>query len=60
MVETPLVQRVKPVRAIPFSFENPNQVTEYPLGLIPLFLVPYAVVAHILSLTQMNRDRRRL
>jgi hypothetical protein len=24
-----------------FSFENPNQVTEYPLGLIPLFLVPY-------------------
>lgn len=41
-----------------FSFENPNQVTEYPLGLIPLFLVPYAVIAHILSLTQLNRDRQ--
>lgn len=40
-----------------FSFENPNQVTEYPLGLIPLFLVPYAVIAHILSLTQLSRDR---
>jgi len=41
-----------------FSFENPNQVLEYPLGLIPLFLVPYAVIAHILSLTQLNRDRQ--
>lgn len=41
-----------------FAFDNPNQVTEYPLGLIPLFLVPYAVIAHILSLTQLNRDRR--
>lgn len=40
-----------------FSFDNPNRVTEYPLGLIPLFLVPYAVIAHILSLTQMQRDR---
>jgi len=40
-----------------FAFENPNRVTEYPLGLIPLFLVPYAVIAHILSLTQMRRDR---
>jgi len=41
-----------------FSFEKPNEVTEYPLGLIPLFLVPYAVVAHILSLTQLRRDRK--
>lgn len=41
-----------------FSFENPNRVTEYPLGLIPLFLVPYAVIAHILSLTQLSRDRQ--
>ena len=40
-----------------FSFENPNQVSEYHLGLIPLFLVPYAVIAHILSLAQLNRDR---
>ncbi len=41
-----------------FSFDNPNQVTEYPLGLIPLFLVPYAVIAHILSITQLRLDRR--
>ncbi len=41
-----------------FSFDNPNEVTEYPLGLIPLFLVPYAVIAHILSLTQLSRDRQ--
>ena len=41
-----------------FSFDKPNEVTEYPLGLIPLFLVPYAVVAHILSLTQLRRDRK--
>jgi len=41
-----------------FAFENPNQVTEYPLGLIPLFLVPYAVIAHILSLAQLSRDRQ--
>jgi len=41
-----------------FSFDSPNRVTEYPLGLIPLFLVPYAVVAHILSITQYNRDRK--
>ena len=40
-----------------FSFENPNEVTEYPLGLVPLFLVPYAVIAHILSLAQLRRDR---
>lgn len=40
-----------------FSFEAPNKVIEYPLGLIPLFLVPYAVVAHILSLSQLARDR---
>ncbi len=39
-----------------FAFDNPNRVTEYPLGLIPMFLVPYAVVAHILSLTQLRRD----
>ena len=41
-----------------FAFDNPNRVTEYPLGLIPVFLVPYAVVAHILSLAQLSRDRR--
>ncbi len=42
-----------------FAFDNPNQVIEYPLGLIPVFLVPYAVMAHILSLAQLTRDRRK-
>jgi len=42
-----------------FSFDNPNRVTEYPLGLIPLFLVPYAVIAHILSLTQLRRESKK-
>jgi len=42
-----------------FAFDNPNQVLEYPLGLIPMFLVPYAVVAHILSLTQLRKDRAK-
>ncbi|MEM8776442.1 MAG: hypothetical protein AAGF53_15510 [Pseudomonadota bacterium] len=41
-----------------FSHDAPNRVREYPLGLIPLFLVPYAVVAHILSLTQLANDRK--
>lgn len=41
-----------------FSFENPNRVLEYPLGFVPVFLVPYAIIAHILSLRQMVRDRR--
>ncbi|WP_299706250.1 hypothetical protein [uncultured Tateyamaria sp.] len=41
-----------------FAFDNPNRVIEYPLGLIPVFLVPYAVAAHVLSLAQLARDRR--
>lgn len=41
-----------------FSFDNPNQVLAYPTGLIPLLLVPNAVIAHILSLSQLVRDRR--
>jgi hypothetical protein len=40
-----------------FAFDNPNRVIEYPLGLIPVFLVPYAVVAHILSLAQLSKSR---
>lgn len=43
-----------------FAFDNPNRVLEYPLGLIPVFLVPYAVIAHILSLSQLARDRRKI
>ncbi|MGL4609785.1 MAG: hypothetical protein ACRCYY_08890 [Trueperaceae bacterium] len=39
-----------------FSFDFPNRVIDYPTGLIPLFLVPYAVVAHILSLEQLAKE----
>ena len=38
-----------------FCHEFPNRVIEYPLGLIPTFLVPYAVIAHILSLAQLRK-----
>ena len=38
-----------------FAFDQPNQVQLYPTGLIPLFLVPYAVIFHILSITEMQR-----
>lgn len=40
-----------------FAFDNPNRVIEYPLGLIPVFLVPYAIMAHLLSLAQLRRRR---
>ncbi len=40
-----------------FAFDNPNPVIEYPLGLIPMFLVPYAIIAHLLSIAQMRRNR---
>ena len=39
-----------------FAFDQPNQVLLYPTGLIPLFLVPHAVIFHILSLTEMQRS----
>ncbi len=41
-----------------FAFDQPNQVLLYPTGLIPLFLVPYAVVFHILSITEMQRENQ--
>ncbi len=39
-----------------FAFDRPNQVVLYPTGLIPLFLIPYAVIFHILSITEMQRS----
>ena len=39
-----------------FAFDQPNQVMLYPTGLIPLFMVPYAVIFHILSITEMQRS----
>lgn len=38
-----------------FAFDNPNRVLEWPLGFIPALLVPYAVMAHLLSLAQLRR-----
>lgn len=42
-----------------FSHDAPNPVLDYPVGLIPILLVPYAVVAHILSLAQLKNDKRK-
>ncbi len=42
-----------------FAFDQPNQVQLYPTGLIPIFLVPYAVIFHILSITEMQRSAFR-
>lgn len=36
-----------------FSHELPNRVAEYPTGLIPMFLVPFATIGHVLSLSQL-------
>jgi hypothetical protein len=41
-----------------FAFDNPNRVMEWPTGFIPVLLVPYAILMHILSLQQMRRDSR--
>ena len=41
-----------------FALDQPNQVLLYPTGLIPLFLVPYFVIYHILSITEMQRSEK--
>lgn len=40
------------------AFDQPNQVLSCPIGLIPLFLVPYTVIFHILSWTKLQRVTR--
>ncbi len=42
--------------AVPAVFWH-VMLLQRPLGLVPVFLVPYAVVAHILSLVQLRKDR---
>jgi uncharacterized membrane protein len=45
-----------------FAFDRPNQlIATFPLVLIPTFLVPLAILLHIISLTQLRRAgvRRR-
>lgn len=41
-----------------FAFDQPNRVIEYPTGLIPMFLIIYAVLFHILSLAELRRSQR--
>lgn len=38
-----------------FAFGEANRALEYPLGMIPALLVPYAVACHVLSLAQLRR-----
>ncbi len=38
-----------------FAFDNPNMALDYPTGLIPMFLVPYAIIFHLLSLFELQR-----
>jgi hypothetical protein len=45
-----------------FAFDHPNQlIAVFPLVLIPTFLVPLAILLHIISLTQLRQAgvRRR-
>lgn len=41
-----------------FALDNPNRVIAYPTGLIPMFLIVFAVLFHILSLTELHRSQR--
>lgn len=41
-----------------FAFDRPNQVISYPTGLIPLFLIVFALVFHILSIAEARRAAR--
>ncbi len=40
-----------------FSHDFPNRVIEYPTGLIPLYLICFAVCLHVLSLAELRRGR---
>ncbi|MEO0509096.1 MAG: hypothetical protein AAF065_04505 [Verrucomicrobiota bacterium] len=43
-----------------FSQDNPNQVSLFPTGLIPLFLVPYAIFFHVLAWLNLAKHGTRL
>lgn len=44
-----------------FAFDHPNQlISMFPLVLIPTFLVPLAILLHIVSLIQLRRATARL
>ncbi|MGB0371601.1 MAG: hypothetical protein ACPGN3_09630 [Opitutales bacterium] len=40
-----------------FSFDHPNPVSLFPTGLIPLFLVPYAIFFHTLSWLSLAKSK---
>jgi hypothetical protein len=40
-----------------FSHDFPNRVIEYPTGLIPMFLICFAVCMHVLSLAELRRSQ---
>ncbi len=42
-----------------FSHENPNQVSLFPTGLIPLFLVPYAIFFHTLAWLNLAKHAKQ-
>ncbi len=43
-----------------FAFDLPNElVSEFPLVLVPVFLVPVSVLLHLASLTKLRRDALR-
>ena len=39
-----------------FSHANPNQTILFPTGLIPLFLVPYAIFFHVLAWLNLKKE----
>ena len=40
-----------------FAFDNPNTlITAFPLVMIPVFLVPLAVLLHLASLAKLSRN----
>jgi hypothetical protein len=40
-----------------FAFDNPNTlITAFPLVMIPVFLVPLAVLLHLASLAKLSAD----
>jgi hypothetical protein len=43
-----------------FAFDLPNElISQFPLVLIPVFLVPLSVLLHLASLTKLRRDALR-
>ena len=43
-----------------FAFDLPNVlISQFPLVLIPVFLVPLSVLLHLASLTKLRRDALR-